>query len=75
MCSSIINRNLILTIPTYIPIEEEIISNLNNEEVYWKPIGNVVVDRVGFKDVESTLVAFYQILEQRPTNVRLLYNI
>ena len=50
----------------YIPIEEEIISMLNErdnatnnepiEEVDNVQIGDVVVDRVGFKDAKSALV-------------------
>ena len=63
----------------YIPIEEEIISTLDErdnapdnepiEEVDNMQIGDVVVDRVGFHDVESALLTLKQFLEQRPTGV------
>ena len=63
----------------YIHIEEEIISTLderddapNNEpieEVDNMQIGVVVVDRLGFQDVESALLTLKQFLEHRPTGV------
>ena len=45
----------------YIPIEEEIIGMLDGG-------GDVVIDRVGCKDVESALT-LKQFVEQRPTYV------
>ena len=68
-----------------IPIEEEIISTLDErddapdnepiEEVDNMQIGDVVVDRVGFQDVESALLTLKQFLEQRPTGVTPLIQI
>jgi hypothetical protein len=59
----------------YIPIEEEIIHTLDKrddavdnepiEEVDNVQIGDMVVDRVGFKDVESALMTLIHFLEQR----------
>ena len=63
----------------HIPIEEEITSMLderddaaNNEpieEVDNVQIGEVVIDKVGYKDVESALVTLNWILEHKPTYV------
>lgn len=62
----------------YIPIEEEILSIFNKrdntidnapiEKAHNVKIGDVLVNRVEFKDVESTLVTLKQFLEQMPTN-------
>jgi hypothetical protein len=61
---------------SYIPTEEEIIGMLDErddvtdnepiEEVDNAQIGDVVVDRVGVKDVESALVILKHFVEQRP---------
>ena len=64
----------------YIPTEEEIVDVLNGrddvvenepiiEEVENVQIVDVVVDRVGFKDVEKTLVTLKQFLKLRPIDV------
>ena len=39
------------------------------EEVDNVQIGDVVVDKVGFKDAKNALVTLKQFLEQRPTDV------
>ena len=47
---------------------EEVATNTEPiEEVDNVQISDAVVDKVGFKDVESALVTLKQFLEQRPT--------
>ena len=63
----------------YIPAKEESIGMLDGggdstvngptEEVDNVQINDVVVDRVGFKDVESALMTLKQFLEQRSIDV------
>ena len=60
----------------YIPIKEEIIGMLDGggDVVDNVQISDVVIDRVGFKDVESALVTLKQFLEQRPSDVTPFYH-
>jgi hypothetical protein len=63
----------------YIPIEEGIISMLNErdgatdnsplEEVDNTQVGDVVVNKVGFRDAKSALVTCKQLLDQNPSDV------
>jgi hypothetical protein len=63
----------------YIPTKDEIISMLNerDDEVDNVQIGDAVIDRAGFKNVENELVTLKQFLKQRPTNgnTPLIYSI
>jgi len=48
--------------------KDDVTNNESSEKVDNVLISDLVIDRVGFNDVESTLVTLKQFLKQRPTN-------